>query len=198
MSDFEVLFFFCDSIFIIISFFVLKQHRNLQFQNILYPASCILYPADMPYWFDGNNLIGQSAEAAKTDTQTRRAFLSALSTYHKSGGGRFLVYFDGDDPCPSAAPPGVSVRYSAPESADALILRCLRERRLPAEVIIVTNDRELMARCRNGGAAVLDWRQFMAKMQSRPMPQPRDSGDSRERVDVADWMRYFGLDKREK
>jgi hypothetical protein len=161
----------------------------------LYPESRILYPEDMPYWFDGNNLIGQSAAAAKADMRTRRAFLSTLSSFHKSGGGRFLVYFDGDDPNPSTAPPGVAVRYSAPASADALILRRLQEIRHPSEVTIVTNDRELMFRCRNAGAVAQDWRQFITRMQSRPMPQPRTPGDSQERVDVEDWMRYFGLDK---
>jgi predicted RNA-binding protein with PIN domain len=148
----------------------------------------------MPYWFDGNNLIGQSAAEAKADTQTRRAFLSMLSSFHKSGGGRFLVYFDGDDPNPSTAPPGVAVRYSAPESTDGAILRRLREIQHPSEVIIVTNDRELMARCRTAGATAMDWRQFITKMQSRPMPQSREPGNSQERVDIEDWMRYFGLD----
>jgi predicted RNA-binding protein with PIN domain len=148
----------------------------------------------MPYWFDGNNLIGQSAAAARTDSRVRQAFLATLSSYHGSGGGRFLVYFDGDDPSRSAAPPGVAVRYSAPESADAAILRRLQETRLPSEVIVVTNDRELTNRCRVMGAAVLNWRQFASKMQSRPAPA-RSPGDPQERVDVEDWIRYFGLDK---
>lgn len=166
------------------------------FQNILYPESCILYSAEMPYWFDGNNLIGLSAASLKKDAQTRRAFLSALSSYHRSGGGRFLVYFDGDDPNPSTAPPGVAVRYSAPESTDAAILRRLQEIRHPAEVTIVTNDRELLIRCRNTGAAVMEWRQFIARMQSRPAPpQPRKAVAQEERVDVEEWLHYFGLDK---
>ena len=152
----------------------------------------------MPYWFDGNNLIGQSAAVAKADRQTRQAFLSTLSSYHKSGGGKFLVYFDGDDPSRSSMPPGVAVRYSAPESADAAILRRLKEIQHPSEFIVVTNDRELMARCRNAGAAALDWRQFISKMQSRPVLQSRKTKDLPERVDVDDWMRYFGLDKTNK
>jgi predicted RNA-binding protein with PIN domain len=152
----------------------------------------------MPYWFDGNNLIGQSAATAKADIQTRRAFLSTLSSYHKSGGGKFLVYFDGDDLNRSSMPPGVTVRYSAPESADAAILRRLNEIQHPSEFIVVTNDRELMARCRNAGASALDWRQFTSKMQSRPILQSHKSKDFQERVDVDDWMRYFGLDKTDK
>lgn len=148
----------------------------------------------MPYWFDGNNLIGQSAAAARTDSRALKAFLSALFSYHRSGGGKFLVYFDGDDPNRSASPPGVSIRFSAPMSTDEAIIQRLREARQPSEIIVVTNDRELSMRCRNEGASVLSWSEFTTKMQSRRV---RGSGHSnpQERVDVEDWMRYFGLEK---
>ena len=148
----------------------------------------------MPYWFDGNNLIGQSAAAARIDTRVRQAFLSNLSSLRRAGGGRFLVYFDGDDPGPSATPPGVAVRYSAPLSTDEAIVSRLREIQRPSEVIVVTNDRELLMRCRNKGAAVMDWRQFTSKMQSRQSAS-RARNEVQEHVDVDDWMRYFGLDK---
>ncbi len=121
----------------------------------------------MPYWFDGNNLIGQSASTAKAEPKVRQAFLSTLSSYQRSGGGRFLVYFDGDDPGRSAAPPGIVVRYSAPVSTDEAIVRRLEEIQHPSEVIVITNDRALMARCRNQGAAALTWQEFISKMQSR-------------------------------
>jgi len=147
----------------------------------------------MPYWFDGNNLIGQSAAAARADSQARRAFLSTLHSYHRSGGGKFLVYFDGDDAERSASPPGVSVRYSAPVSADEAMLQRLREIGNPSEVIVVTNDRDLRARCRQQGAAVLTWQEFATKMQSRRLQNPTRS-DQQERVDVEEWMRYFGFD----
>lgn len=148
----------------------------------------------MPYWFDGNNLIGQSVASARADSKTRRAFLSSLSRYRKAGGGRFLVYFDGDDSDRSAAPPGIAVRYSAPLSADEAIIRRLREIRHTSEVIIVSNDRELMNRCRNAGARTLNWGQFISKIQSRPISS-QATGDLKEPVDVEDWMKYFGLDK---
>jgi hypothetical protein len=148
----------------------------------------------MPYWFDGNNLIGQSAAAAQANSRIRRAFLSLLSSYRKSGGGRFLVYFDGDDPDRTVAPPGVAVRYSAPLSADETIIRRLREIQFASEVTVVTNDRELINRCRNAGARTLDWRQFTSKMKSRS-GSTRTAGDSQESVDVDDWIRYFGLDR---
>jgi predicted RNA-binding protein with PIN domain len=148
----------------------------------------------MPYWFDGNNLIGQSAAAAGTDPRVRNEFLSTLSAYHKSGGGRFLVYFDGDDPGRSPTPAGVAVRYSAPLSADEYIVRRLQEIQNPSEVIVVTNDRGLMFRCRTIGAATLNWSEFSSKMSSRSV-LPHNNGEKQEAVDIEDWIRYFGLDK---
>ena len=171
----------------------------------------------MPYWFDGNNLIGLSAAAARADRPARTAFLSALSGWRRAGGGRFLVWFDGDDPVDMRPPPGVAVRYSAPESADAAICRRLWEIERPGDVIVVTNDRELSSRCRNAGAKVLDWGRFTQKMQSRSAKPPRSvpttvkngghdragrarqarkmSEDASQNIDVDDWLRYFGIDK---
>lgn len=149
----------------------------------------------MPYWFDGNNLIGQSAAVARKDRHTRIAFLSELALFRKSGGSRLLVYFDGEDPGDSTPPPGISVRYSAPESADAAIIRRLREIARPAEVTVVTNDLELLSQSRRAGAQSMNWRQFTARMQARPEAPSRSAQHSGDRVDVDEWMRYFGLDK---
>jgi len=147
----------------------------------------------MPYWFDGNNLIGQSVAAARSDSQSRRAFLSTLHSYHRSGGGRFLVYFDGDDSDRSTMPPGVSVRYSSPLSTDEAILRRLKETVHPSEIIVVTNDRDLRSQCRNEGATVLTWQEFADKMRSRR--QQNNLINQPERIDVDEWIRYFGLDE---
>ena len=171
----------------------------------------------MPYWFDGNNLIGRSSAAARADRVARMAFLSALNNWRRSGGGRFHVWFDGDDPGDMLPPSGIVVRYSAPESADSAICRRLHEIDRPGEVIVVTNDRELSSRCRHAGANIVDWNQFTLKMQSRSAAHPRvvqpttkssgrqrpdrthkirqTSGDTPTAVDVDDWLSFFGIDK---
>ena len=171
----------------------------------------------MPYWFDGNNLIGLSAASAHADRAARETFLSALYGLRGAGGGRFLVWFDGDDPADMRPPPGVAVRYSAPESADAAICRRLREIERPGEVFVVTNDLELSSRCRNAGAKVMDWRRFTLKMSAgfsapqraaRPTTENnrlrrtdhahqsrQTSEDASIAVDVEDWLRYFGIDE---
>ena len=148
----------------------------------------------MPYWFDGNNLIGQSAAVSRSRPQIRQEFLSSLSTYYKSGGGSFLVYFDGDDSTHTMPPAGIRVRYSAPLSADKAIIRRLHEISRPGEVIVVSNDRELQNLCRNTGAKVMNWQQFSSKMQTRKTKHPVGK-NLQQPVDVEEWMEYFGLDK---
>jgi hypothetical protein len=160
----------------------------------------IWHNRDMPYWFDGNNLIGQSVSSVKADSRTLQAFLSTLSAYRKSGGGRFLVFFDGDDLGKGSTPPGIAVRYSAPLSCDDAIVSLLREIQHPDEVIIVTNDRHLVHRCCDEGASALDWQKFANRMNSRISHGSRQHPSQKAqdmRVDVEDWAQYFGLDKKE-
>jgi predicted RNA-binding protein with PIN domain len=87
------------------------------------------------------------------------------------------------------------VRYSAPESADIVMLRRLKEIQHPSEVIVVTNDNELATRCRHAGASSLSWHQFASKMEARPVTSSRVQNSPQEQVDVEDWMRYFGMNK---
>jgi YacP-like NYN domain len=143
----------------------------------------------MPYWFDGNNLVGQPAAQLRSDRRTRRAFLEFLSSCAGSRRARFIVFFDGDDPDHAMPPRGVQVRYSAPLSTDDAILRRLAEIRIPAEVTIVTNDRSLSDRCAALKARGMDWAEFAARMKRRA-----SSGCKDEPVDVGEWADYFGLE----
>jgi len=146
----------------------------------------------MPYWLDGNNLIGQPTQKAQKDPQTRAEFLLLLSNLASSRGGRFLVFFDGEDPDRRMPPRGVQVRYSAPLSADEAILVRLRGLQTPSEVIIVSNDSELRARCQNAGAKTLTWREFTERARSGARPAHRRQARE-EPVRVKEWMDYFGL-----
>jgi hypothetical protein len=148
----------------------------------------------MPYWLDGNNLIGQSASVARKDPGTRKSFLALLGGYARSRGGRFLVYFDGDDPDRSLPPPGVRVRYSAPYSTDDALLRDAAAAKAPGEIIIVTNDRSLSARCHSAGTRTMDWRQFVEKVSTRSRTAPPAKGAREEKIDLEEWSRYLGLD----
>jgi hypothetical protein len=147
----------------------------------------------MPYWFDGNNLIGQSAASSRQDPNTRSSFLGLLSHHASARGGRFLVFFDGDDHHRELPPRGVRVRYSAPLSTDDAILREAEGTRSPSEVIVVTNDQGLSSRCRRAGLKTMSWGAFTKKMASIAAPPSRTLAKE-EKVDVEDWSRFFGID----
>jgi predicted RNA-binding protein with PIN domain len=148
----------------------------------------------MPYWFDGNNLIGQSVADAGRDRATRRAFLEHLSRFSSLRGGRFVVFFDGDDP-DRAAPPGrLQVRYSAPLSTDDAILKRLDEGRTPSEVIVVTNDRSFASRCRERGAKSIDWKEFNSRMRTNPVGAADPAKQEEDNTTLDEWIRYFGID----
>lgn len=146
----------------------------------------------MPYWFDGNNLIGQSAAQARLDRQTRKSFLELLSGYALARGGRFTVFFDGDDPGGPMPPRGVRVRYCAPLSTDDAIICHAEAASAPSEVIVVTNDHGLAARCRSAGVRTMDWRQFTDKKNANPKKSAKPVKE--EKIDLEDWSRYFGID----
>jgi predicted RNA-binding protein with PIN domain len=149
----------------------------------------------MPYWFDGNNLIGQSAADARRERAPRRALLELLSQFSSRRGGRFVVFFDGDDP-DRAAPPGrLQVRYSAPLSTDDAILKRLDENRVPSEVIIVTDDRSLAWRCRERGAKSIGWREFLSRMRTNPAGAQGPAKEE-EKISIDEWIRYFGFDEK--
>ncbi len=148
----------------------------------------------MPYWFDGNNLIGQTAAQTRADRQARLAFLERLSEYSAAHGGRFVVFFDGDDPDRFMPPRRVQVRFSAPLSTDDRILQTLAGMRNPREVIVVTNDNALRGRCRDAGARTMGWGEFET-IKSKRQGSPRGRTQREETVKVDEWARYFGFDK---
>jgi predicted RNA-binding protein with PIN domain len=150
----------------------------------------------MPYWLDGNNLIGQPVHVAKKDQQTCKNFLALLSSYSLTRRSQFLVFFDGDDLDRTTPPRGVLVRYSAPLSSDAAILQKLHEIKAPAEIIVVTNDRALRNSCRNAGAHTMDWSQFTSKMKTTNDWSGRKHEKTEdESAQLDEWIEFFGLDR---
>ncbi len=154
----------------------------------------------MPYFRDGNNLMHDSvlaaliaAERARSERRTRLAFLDLLSRIASSRGGRFVVYFDGDDPDRSPPPRGVRVRFSAPLASDTAIVRDIESSRFPSEIIVVTNDRTLAARCRDAGSRAMSWREF-TRRAARSAPRAHGRPQEEEKIDVGEWASFFGFD----
>jgi len=150
----------------------------------------------MPYLLDGNNLIGQPANVAQKDKETRDKFLAFLSKYSASRRQQFVVFFDGDDRDRKNPPRGVIVRYSAPLSGDAAILERLRGTKVPADIIVITNDRALSSSCRDAGARTMNWAQFTSHMEKSAVSPAHKSKKTREeKIKIDEWIDFFGLDK---
>lgn len=159
-----------------------------------HPGCEIWHTGGMPYWFDGNSLVGQPSALLRADRETRRAFLANLSLRTVARGGRFTVFFDGDDPDRSMPPKGIQVRYSAPRSADEAILHNLSGTRRPAEIIVVSNDHGLLSQCRAVGAQGMTWPEFENATRRRQPAHRGSIAKKEEEVKIEEWARFFGLD----
>ncbi|HYK41935.1 MAG TPA: NYN domain-containing protein, partial [Thermoanaerobaculia bacterium] len=106
----------------------------------------------MPYFLDGNNLIGIERRTARPGEEDRAALLSELSARLRGNRSTVRVFFDGEGRAATLGNLSVS---GAGGSADEAILRDVERASDPRQVTVVTADRELARRCRELGAKTL-------------------------------------------
>jgi hypothetical protein len=102
-----------------------------------------------------------------------------------------VLFFDGAAGRPSSLG-NLSIRDAGPGGADDAILREIGRTRTPREIIVVTADRDLSRKARDAGANAIGPDQFWERFGKRTAPVRRDDAA---KVDVDDWMRYFGDEK---
>ena len=145
----------------------------------------------MPYLVDGNNLIGRERRARASDDD-RSALVREISDRLRQTRARVLVFFDGAGETVSLG--SLSVRFSGAVTADDAIVRELARSRAPREETVVTADRGLAQRARDGGARVLTPDAFWSRFGGQGEPtQPGPSNEPR--VDVEEWTRFFEDEK---
>lgn len=145
----------------------------------------------MPYLVDGNNLIGRERRARASEDD-RSALVREISDRLRQTRARVLVFFDGAGETVSLG--SLSIRFSGAVTADDAIVRELARSRAPHEETVVTADRGLAQRARDGGARVLTPDAFWSRL--RGSGQPGKPGPSTEpRVDVEEWTRFFEDEK---
>jgi hypothetical protein len=139
----------------------------------------------MPYFLDGNNLIGHARRTARPGEEDRSAFLAELAGRLRSTRSTVRVFFDGEG---KAASFGSLTISGAGGSADEAILRDLRKAADARQVTVVTADRDLARRARETGAKTMSpadfWKAFGAAARN-------DSRKPEVRVDVDEWLDYF-------
>jgi len=146
----------------------------------------------VPYFLDGNNLIGHGRGSSRPTEEDRSALVVEIAERLRQTKARVVLFFDG--PKERATTLGaLSIRYAPGGTADDAILAEIGRARAPQEIIVVSEDRELQRRVRERGAKALTAVEFWSRVgAASPRGPQRDPAGA---VDVEDWMRYFSDDR---
>ena len=151
----------------------------------------------MPYLLDGNNLIGRVRGTARPGEEDRQALVAELSERLRATRARAVLFFDGPGSGRGSSLGPLTIRGAAPGAggADQAIVDEVARSAAPGECIVVTADRGLAGRVREAGGKVCRPEDFFARFgRGAGAGAGAGAGGSRaaERVDVEDWMRWFG------
>ena len=145
----------------------------------------------MPYLLDGNNLIGSVRRAARPSDADRAALVGEIAQRLRQTRARATIFFDGPAGERPTSLGSLSVRVADGKSADDAIVREVEKAAAPGEMVVVTADRGLGGRVRDAGGKVLAPGAFFERFGQgeRTGPEKREPAG---KVDVDEWMRYFG------
>ena len=143
----------------------------------------------MPYFLDGNNLIGRR----NPSEEDRRALVAEIASRLRNTRASAVLFFDGTARRATSLGP-LRLRDGFGANADDDILASIRASRTASEVTVVTSDRELARRARDAGASIVSPDDFWSRFGK---PASRDQ-KATSAIDVEDWMRYFQDDRNRK
>lgn len=141
----------------------------------------------MPYFLDGNNLIGIARKTSRPGEGDRAALLAEISERLRSTRSSVRVFFDGGGG--RGVTLGNLTVCDSGGSADDAIIRELTAAKVPAQVTVVTADRGLTRRVRDAGGKVMTPADFWARFGNAEGASPRTPSEGR--VNVDEWMDYF-------
>ncbi len=145
----------------------------------------------MPYFLDGNNLIGHARGTARPSDEDRQSLISEIADRLRKTRAKAVLFFDG--PGENRTSLGnLSIREAGRGGADDAILREIGRSRTPREVVVVTADRDLARRSRDAGARSLSPDEFWSRFG---VSTRAEAPDDAAKVDVEDWLRYFQDEK---
>ena len=142
----------------------------------------------MPYLLDGNNLIG----IARPSDADRRALVADVAGRLRRTRARATIVFDGPSEGAGASLGPLTVRGAGAGGADAAILRAVTQSPSPAEMVVVTADRELSRRVRDAGGKTCAPDDFFRRFGAG---EPEAARPEAGRVDVDEWMEWFGREE---
>jgi len=153
---------------------------------------------------DGNNLLHALREHAPIAAVGRETMVRLIERWRKTSGCEVTLIFDG--PAPQGglhkqlSPEGLTVRFSAPATADDLIVAIIRDEKDPTRLRVVTSDKAIRhaagyRKCRSTDAVSFVSELFPTDRSSRPTRQLPDEKPSEVQPDDAEqWKEVFGDD----
>ncbi|MDQ6894790.1 MAG: NYN domain-containing protein [Acidobacteriota bacterium] len=138
----------------------------------------------MPYYLDGNNLIGLARRTARPGEDDRAALLSEIAARLRGNRSSIRVFFDGEG---RAASFGSLTVSGTGGSADEAIVREIGKAADPRQITVVTADRELARRTRDFGAKTMAPADFWSRFGGSAAPERSKPAQ----VDVDEWLDYF-------
>ncbi len=145
----------------------------------------------MPYFLDGNNLIGRARGTAHPSEEDRQALVAELAGRLRRTKATAVLFFDGRGERRSSLGK-LSIREAGRTSADEAILAEIGRSRAPREIVVVTEDRGLISKARDMGALTLSPKEFWSRFGTSERTEPSENPA---KVDVHEWMRYFEDEK---
>lgn len=132
--------------------------------------------------------------------RTRRDLLETVARFAAAKRVKISVVFDGAEENffpDGASYKGVKIFYSRFGSdADARIKNLVENSKEKRTLIVVTSDRALGDYCRRVAAQVVRAQDFRLKLEEAHADDlERTRADGVKSEDLADWMRYFGVDE---
>lgn len=151
----------------------------------------------MRYWIDGYNVILSGRIGVGAALHERRAEL--LARLAATGLSAFVAFDSRERVVDAghATPRRIEVAFAREAgSADALLLQKLRRARDLADVVLVSDDRDLLDRAPFFGVRTERVAAFVRKLKPAA---PRDPPGTRplSKREVDDWMEWFGQPRKE-
>ena len=149
----------------------------------------------MPYWFDGNNLIGKIPSIKKIQKSNKQASREKLAfligRYFSSGKNTVTLHFDGHPNEPIKVS-RVKIKYSGSKTADEKIKLEIERSKNPKNIIVVTSDGNVAEFAKVCSCEVIKSEDFRKKLHSQ---NPADEEKSRieEINNQEEFKKIFGV-----
>ncbi len=153
---------------------------------------------------DGNNLLHAMHAHAPLPAVGRETLVKIVERWAGQRGNQVTLAFDGPVPPEGLAKQmtsgRITVRFSAPITADDLIVAMIQRAKDPGAVRVVSSDTAIRCearyrRCRHTGAVSFVAELFPDKRTSVPTPPTRpDKPDRLSPEEAQEWLDLFGCD----